>query len=160
MDVKETTENMTAKEYLDAMDSVIADQLINPNSIYYGREGHKRFARECGVALNDFCEKDRKEILSSSYGRLYVKHCNLKPILDAKQWISIMRSQIKEEKGWTIVYIPWEDLKGRERVIGRFKTCKEKDDFLREIYSVNSGFTDEELSMVVVVGDYNYMPKL
>ena len=79
-----------AKQYLDNMDLAIKDQLINPNSIYFGREGHERFAKECGYALNDFDESDRAEILSISYGKLYVKHCNLKPILDAKEWIETM----------------------------------------------------------------------
>lgn len=83
-----------AQQYLDNMDAAIGDKLINPNSIYFGKEGHKRFARECGYALNDFSEKDRREIVSVSYGKIYVKHCDLRPILDAKEWIGIMNSQI------------------------------------------------------------------
>lgn len=89
---------MTAKEYLDKMDMAIGEQLINPNSIYYGRNGHLRFARECGYALNDFTESEQKEILSASYSKLYVKHCVLKPILDAQEWIKIMKGQIKKEQ--------------------------------------------------------------
>ena len=84
-----------AKKYLDNMDNVMGTLLIEPDSIYSGREGHERFARECGYALNDFDESDRTEIASASYGKLYVKHCNLKPILDAKQWIRIMMTQVK-----------------------------------------------------------------
>lgn len=84
-----------ARNYLDSMDSAIGAQLIAPEGLYSGRKGHERFARECGFALNDFCEEDRKEILSASYGKLYVKHCALKPILDAKEWATLMRSQIK-----------------------------------------------------------------
>lgn len=84
-----------AKRYLDNMDNVIGTLLIEPDGIYSGREGHERFARECGYALNDFGESDRAEIASASYGKLYVKHCNLKPILDAKQWIGIMMAQVK-----------------------------------------------------------------
>lgn len=85
----------TGKKYLDNMDSSLGTLLINPKSIYYGRKGHERLARECGYALNDFNETDRKEITSASYGKLYVKHCNLKPILNADEWIKIMMSQIK-----------------------------------------------------------------
>ena len=85
-----------AERYIIKMDKAIGDKLINPDSIYFGKEGHERFARECGYALNDFNESDRKDICSSSYGRLYVKHCNLNPILDAKEWIDIMRSQIRK----------------------------------------------------------------
>ena len=61
-----------AKKYLDNMDTAIGSHLISPDSMYYGREGHERFARECGVALNDFSEADRKEIVSASYSKLYV----------------------------------------------------------------------------------------
>ena len=84
-----------AKKYLDNMDNAIGTLLIEPDGVYSGREGHERFARECGYALNDFDESDRTEIASASYGKLYVKHCNLKPIFDAKQWIGIMMSQVK-----------------------------------------------------------------
>ena len=87
-----------AQKYIDAMDSAIGGKLIDPDSIFYGRAGHKRLAREFGYALNDFDERDQRELLSASYGRLYVKHCNLKPILDAKEWIGIAKSRIKEKK--------------------------------------------------------------
>lgn len=86
---------MTANEYLTRMNAAVGTALIIPGGIYSGREGHERFARECGYALNDFDEHERKEIMSASYGKLYVKHCNLKPILDAKEWIEAMYSQIK-----------------------------------------------------------------
>lgn len=93
-----------AKKYLSNMDSAIGDKLINPSSIYYGPEGHARFARECGYALNDFSEQDRTEIVSTSYGRLYVKHCNLKPIFDAKEWITIlMREIVKKYPDYNMV---------------------------------------------------------
>lgn len=59
-------------------------------------------------------------------------------------------------KGWTITYVPWEDLEGLPRVIGRFKTDKEKDDFLNKIYQPNSGWMDEELGSLNIINDYNY----
>lgn len=34
-----------------------------------------------------------------------------------------------ENKGFTLVYFPWEDMEGKPRVAGRYKTEKEKDDF-------------------------------
>ena len=37
---------------------------------------------------------------------------------------------IIEEKGWTVTYIPWEDIEGKPRVAGRFKATKEKMNFL------------------------------
>lgn len=61
------------------------------------------------------------------------------------------------EKGWTIVFYPWDDLLGKPRVAGRFKTAKEKDDFLNDIYKPDSGWTNEELEMLSIINDYNYM---
>ena len=72
------------------MRSAVGRHLNDPDSIYYGKDGHLRLARECGYALNDFCETGQREILSGSYGMIYVIGCNLKPILDAKEWINKM----------------------------------------------------------------------
>lgn len=81
--------------YVNSMRSAIGTHLINPDSIYYGRSGHERFARECGYALNEFNAEERRDLLQSSYSTMYVIGCHLKPILDASEWIAIMRSQIK-----------------------------------------------------------------
>lgn len=64
-----------------------------------------------------------------------------------------------ENKGWCIFYTPWEDMTGKPRVIGRFKTTVEKDQKLKEIYSSpeKSGFLDEELMTIQIVNDYWYM---
>lgn len=61
-----------------------------------------------------------------------------------------------ENKGFTLVYFPWEDMEGKPRVAGRFKTEKEKNDFLQKIYEPDSGWMEEELSTVSVIDDYNY----
>lgn len=60
-----------------------------------------------------------------------------------------------ENKGFTLVYFPWEDMEGKPRVARRYKTEKEKDDFLQKIYEPDSGWM-EELSTVSVIDDYNY----
>lgn len=60
-------------------------------------------------------------------------------------------------KGFTVVYFPWDDMAGRARVAGRFKTEKERDTFLQKIYKSDSGWMDEELSTVSVIDNYNYM---
>lgn len=62
-----------------------------------------------------------------------------------------------EDKGFTIVYFPWEDIEGRTRVAGRFKTEEENDDFLQKIYEPESGWMEEELSTVSVIDNYNYI---
>ena len=36
-----------------------------------------------------------------------------------------------KDKGYTIVYFPWEDLEGKPRVAGRFKTKEEKDEYIK-----------------------------
>lgn len=84
-----------AKKYMREMRCAVIGHLINPDSIYFGREGHLRLARECGVALKDFDEAGQKSILSGSYGIIYVTGCNLKPILDAKEWIIEMENGMK-----------------------------------------------------------------
>ena len=48
-------------------------------------------AREIGPALRDFSEADSREILQTSYSFLYVRLCDLRPILDAKEWINEMQ---------------------------------------------------------------------
>ena len=62
-----------------------------------------------------------------------------------------------EEKGWTITYYPWEDMEGKPRVVGRFKTTKEKDEFLEKIYKPDSGWMEEELMTLGIHNDYNYV---
>lgn len=51
----------------------------------------KKEADYRNVILNDFNEAGQKAILSGSYGMIYVKGCELKPILDAKEWIEGMK---------------------------------------------------------------------
>jgi len=77
-----------ANKYLTEMRSAVYGRL---NTIYEGKERHLQFARECGAALPDFDEQEQKEILSASYGSIYIIGCNLKPILDAKEWITEMQ---------------------------------------------------------------------
>lgn len=64
-----------------------------------------------------------------------------------------------ENKGYTVTFVPWEDMMGRERVIGRFETEEEKDEFLKEIHSKDSGWLPEELATVRVINNYNYILK-
>ena len=84
-----------ANKYMHDMRNAAQRHIIDPNGVYYGREGNLRFAREFGYALNDFNKQGQDEILHGSYSAVYVICCNLKPILDAKEWIGILKSQIK-----------------------------------------------------------------
>lgn len=56
--------------------------------------------------------------------------------------------------GYTVTYISWDDCK--LRVAGRFKTKQEKDAFLNKIYSLDSGWMEEELMTLSIINDYNY----
>lgn len=78
---------MTAKEYLEKMSEACSGKI---NLIYHTKKDHITFARECGYALNGFSEKEQREILQCSYGKIYVKGCALKPLLDAKEWAAAM----------------------------------------------------------------------
>ena len=62
-----------------------------------------------------------------------------------------------EEKGYTIVYYPWDDMECKPRVAGRFKTKKEKDEYLEKIYKPGSGWLEEELKSLYIINDYNYI---
>lgn len=81
-----------ANEYMAKMRRAAGRHLNDPDNIYYGKDGHLRLARECGYALNDFNETGQREILSGSYGMIYVTGCVLKPILDVKEWIKEMKN--------------------------------------------------------------------
>jgi hypothetical protein len=85
----------SAKDYMHNMRNALGCHLINPDSVYYGKEGHLRFARECGYDLNDFNQQGQDEILHGSYSGIYVIGCHLKPLLDASEWITEMRVQIQ-----------------------------------------------------------------
>ena len=59
-----------------------------------------------------------------------------------------------EEKGWTITYMRWDD--GEIWVAGRFKTTKEKNEFIEKISRPDSGWLEEELNSLCIINDYNY----
>lgn len=61
------------------------------------------------------------------------------------------------EKGWTVVYVPWDDEEGKPRVAGRFKTTAEKNDFLKKIHEPDSGWMEEEFSTLEIINDYDYI---
>lgn len=85
-----------ARNYMHEMGQAVMQHLLKEEGLYSNRDGHLRLARECGYALNDFTSEGQREILHGSYGQIYVIGCNLKPLLDASEWINEMRSQIKK----------------------------------------------------------------
>lgn len=59
------------------------------DGIYAGRAGAIRLARECGPALLDF--PDGIKQIHSTYSGICVIAYNLKPPIDAKEWLTTMR---------------------------------------------------------------------
>ena len=75
-------------------------------------------------------------------------------------WAGYIRTAFVDEpkeKGYTIVYIPYDDDFGKPRVWRRCDTEQEKNACLAEINSENSGWLPEELATVSVIPDKNYM---
>jgi hypothetical protein len=84
-------------EYTQKVGNVLPIALHNTN-IYHGREGALRLAREYGYGLNDSPYHEAKEALQASYGIICVKGYNLKPPIDAKEWVNAAMSKMKHEE--------------------------------------------------------------
>jgi len=89
-----------SREYMDRLFRAAESNyqnLIPAGCIYHGKEGHLRFAREFGYGLaEDSDEVRRRDTIQSSYSR-YVKLCGLKPLLDAKDWVSAILAGISRD---------------------------------------------------------------
>lgn len=70
------------------------------DGIYAGTEGCRRFARECAPALLDFADERHapESFLGSTYSGICVIAYNLKPPVDAKDWLKWMRESLEEAK--------------------------------------------------------------
>lgn len=81
---------MTVQEYTNNLYNALCIFKSNNNgySIYEGKEGCLRLAREYGYGLRDFAENDVKKIISSTYSMLCVRFYDLKPPIDAKEWFN------------------------------------------------------------------------
>jgi hypothetical protein len=78
---------VTANDYMSQIYSATGTKLIDGHPLYSGIDGHIRLAHEIGAALPDFTPSEQQTILSASYSAVYVRACNLRPILDARGWI-------------------------------------------------------------------------
>ena len=81
---------MTAREYTNnLLNALIIFKGNNRGyACFEGKEGNLRLAREYGVGLRDFKKEEREEIIRSSYSILCVRFYDLKPFVDAKEWIN------------------------------------------------------------------------
>lgn len=59
-------------------------------------------------------------------------------------------------KGYCITFIDLDT--GKPRVYKRCKTKNELNAYLHDIYSENSGWTEEELQTISIISNYNHMP--
>lgn len=67
------------------------EALLGADGIYSGASGCKALARDFGLGLSCFDSKQINEELHDSYGRLCVRAYNLKPPIDAKDWMDNIR---------------------------------------------------------------------
>lgn len=72
-------------DYMQRVAKAAGRHCLGSDGLYQGQEGAKRFARECGPALLDF--DNPESLISSTYGGICVRAYNLKPPIDAKDWI-------------------------------------------------------------------------
>ena len=71
----------------------------SPDSLFYGPEGAKRLGRECGPALLDFGEYGEKE-MGATYSAICVIAYQLRPPIDAKDWLAAVREGYERAKAW------------------------------------------------------------
>lgn len=69
------------------------------DSVYFGPEGAKRLGRECGPALLDFGEFGIDNI-GATYSAICVIAYQLKPPIDAKDWLAAVREGYDRAKAW------------------------------------------------------------
>ena len=81
---------MTAIEYTREVGLALVSSIgrFGQDSPYYGQDGCLRLAREYGYGLRGYAEKEAVDALRSSYGMICVIGYNLKPPVDAKEWVA------------------------------------------------------------------------
>ena len=83
-------------DWMSTMAQVAMRHCLNEGGLYYGVEGAKRFARECGPALLDFPGGERNA--GSTYSGICVRAYDLKPPIDAKAWLMELRKGMDRAK--------------------------------------------------------------
>lgn len=86
-------DNESFQNWMRAVSTRAKKLCNNPNDIYYGEDGCRRFAKECGYAIPDFTfDRDiQNEMIQSTYSCICVIAYDLKPPIDAKEWFAKMR---------------------------------------------------------------------
>ena len=69
---------------------------LTKGGLYYGVEGAKRLARECGPALLDF--EDYEDLIDSTYSGICVTAYELRPPISEAVWLSELRRGMERAK--------------------------------------------------------------
>lgn len=86
-----------------------ARHLCRDGGIYAGREGAERFAREVGYAVEDYA-KIGDDAVRGSYSGICVIAYDLKPPVDAKDWIKWVN------EGWEKENLRRLEARGENRI--------------------------------------------
>ena len=74
-------------------------ELVYDDGIYAGKEGCLRLAREYAYGLLDYHdEKQIREDIQASYGVLCVRVYNLRPPVDAWEWVREIKKAMGKER--------------------------------------------------------------
>lgn len=92
---KAAPDRETVQTYVTAVRNAAKRHCIAENGIYSGKNGALRLGREFGYGLGDFGQVGYDEI-QSTYPALCVISYDLKPPVDASEWIAAVREGFHE----------------------------------------------------------------
>lgn len=86
--------NDSFQQWMSSIARTVIHLCYSPGDMYFGPEGCKRFARECGYAIPDFTldEKEQDNLISSTYSAICVIAYRLNPPVNANKWFEWMRA--------------------------------------------------------------------
>ena len=87
---------MMFSDWMSSVARAATRHCLDPTGLYYGPEGAKRLARECGPALLDFADGERNA--SSTYSGICVIAYDLKPPIDAKVWLRELKKGMEKAR--------------------------------------------------------------
>ena len=85
---------MTFSEWMRTAASAAMRHCHDEDALFYGVDGAKRFGREIGPALLDFPDAEP----SATYSGICVIAYNLKPPIDAREWLNSVREGMEKAR--------------------------------------------------------------
>ena len=97
------------RHWMRSIASAAISHCLDPEGVYFGPDGAKRLARECGYAIPDFTlnKREQDDLISMTYSTICVIAYNLKPPIDASDWLGEMRNgrdKVMEIRKYNEVY--------------------------------------------------------